>query len=106
MVARGLVDSHTLSVVADDDTTEVVAEERRYGVAVCTLNLHEVGPLQTEHTRIGGSGIDNAIVVFTKADELKVGTVGEIASYLHTVVAKHTLAIGHEPQTTLLVLYH
>ena len=106
LVAGGFVDGHTLSVVADDDTTEVVAEERRHGVTVSTLDLYELGTLQTEHTRIGGSCIDDAIVVFTKTYELQVGTIGLIVSHLLTVVAKYALAISHEPQATLLVFNH
>ena len=103
MVVLGFVDGDTLTIVANDDAAEVVAEEGRYGVAVGALDMDEVGALETEHARITGAHVDGALMVFAEIAEEEVGAIGQIALHILTIIAQESLAIGDEPQTALLV---
>ena len=75
-------------------------------MVVGALDMYEVGALQTEDARVGGTDIDHAVMVFTETEELQFGTVGEIAPYLVPVITEQAFAVGDEPQAPFLVFDH
>ena len=88
MVALGLVNSNTLTIVANDNTAEMVAEESRYGVSVGALDMDEIGALETENTCVVGTYIDNAFVILAEITKVEVSAIGKIALHLLTIVAQ------------------
>ena len=105
-VVLGLIDRYTMSVIADDDATKVVAVESGHWFGHRSLDMDEVIALQPEDTSIGGSHVDHAITILTKSGEDEVAAILQEAFHLFPIETDDALTIIDHPQTALLILNH
>ena len=106
LLVCGIIESNTLTVVADDDMAFTIAIEGRDTMSVGALNMFGAVAIEQEDTGIGGTYIDMSCLILDDSAGQESGLVGQIALHLLAVIAEEIFIIDNHPETAFFVLYH
>ena len=106
MLVCGIIESNTLTVVADDDMAFTIAIEGRDTMSVGALNMFGAVAIEQEDTGIGGTYIDMSCLILDDSAGQESGLVGQIALHLLAVIAEEIFIIDNHPEVAFFVLYH
>ena len=102
----GIIESHTLAVVAYQNVVRMVAEQGGNRSAASACNRHETVALLLQHTGIRRTHVDMAILILSQLRHHQFGAILQIAAQLPAVVTEQTIFLGDEPQLAFMVFEH